>query len=833
MIKISDKNNARLKYKDWIMDVYDQSQEMLAQSPVDPAFLELSEDDKIQILLNSDVDLQARLLAYIQKPERTKIIKRLRNAQFERLDRWVKRRIQRNERVKAFAESIKACDTKAASRMLQHASIMECAEMLSCLEIKERKQFLDQFDDEKSDEVNNRIKYVKRKKQNREDIDTNAGSEHGFPRICKECLFKQADWIAELDSDLREGYKTQIHNYQWALLEKKLEEKDRAFRLEWKQLFVKAEHEQRKEILTECSQSDKAILLSLLDRRSRESLLSGYTDSEQKRLKGLVERLTRQRFLDNIYKFPGTNEYSTKKAEGYINKATFDTWESAESLPDSLEVIAAIAMIEERTQLFRKTGRSVFLDETVDERNARLERVCEKISTFYHREFVPRSLEEALLVEAIRGIYALVEIPAVQNRFYEEYTEEEENLTRRMVSDIAAVQKSTNIWNTLLQVENKSDMEKIMSDYKRVFLVDRRTVGTRSRRGFKDNHGYPFKYGLKVFYPGSAFEKKVTEKAQYDHFYQREYLLSTLIPLRYSVDQINSYLKSDGLVAISKNASDPENIMVRHGIYVDEQELADKLKKYHGDMPEEITITGILMRLRYQRVRSIPMKIRVGYLCVLAEYLKTCKLEELLPADYYISYFFRDNGNSERAAEQVVKAIGRKNSNLTEGEKKFKEKLKLLMLSEGDKKKLEPEQASRLEKDYEDFKGQFREYYDIPSSKLPGDISPEMSEMAKKICFFAAISFSIMTGQQYDGILRKNDELKTAREELIAYNEELERYLLTIWYYFLHEKSAVAVLGKCFKSPPPTGQTSNTHMRMELTDIESIQRKLFAIWKNK
>ena len=90
-----------------------------------------------------------------------------------------------------------------------------------------------------------------------------------------------------------------------------------------------------------------------------------------------------------------------------------------------------------------------------------------------------------------------------------------------------------------------------------------------------------------------------------------------------------------------------------------------------------------------------------------------------------------------------------------------------------------------------------------------------------------------MTGQQYDGILRKNDELKTAREELIAYNEELERYLLTIWYYFLHEKSAVAVLGKCFKSPPPTGQTSNTHMRMELTDIESIQRKLFAIWKNK
>ena len=98
MNKISDKNNARQKFKDWIMYVYDQSQDMLAQSPVDPTFLELSEDDKIQILLNSDIDLQARLLSYIQKTERARIIKRLRNAQSERLDRWVERRIQRNKR---------------------------------------------------------------------------------------------------------------------------------------------------------------------------------------------------------------------------------------------------------------------------------------------------------------------------------------------------------------------------------------------------------------------------------------------------------------------------------------------------------------------------------------------------------------------------------------------------------------------------------------------------------------------------------------------------------------------------------------------------------------
>ena len=832
MNKISDKNNARQKFKDWIMYVYDQSQDMLAQSPVDPTFLELSEDDKIQILLNSDVDLQARLLSYIQKTERARIIKRLRNAQSERLDRWVERRIQRNKRVKAFAESFKAYDTKAASKMLQHASIMECAEMLSCLTRKERKRFLEQFDEEKSAEINNRIKYVNRKKQKRDGLETNDGSNHGFSKICKECLFDQADWIAELDSDVREGYKTQIHNYQWALLEKKLEEKDRAFRWEWKQLFVKAEHEQRRRILSECSQSDKAILLSLLDRKSRESLLNGYADSEQKRLKGLVEKLTRQRFLDNIYRFPGYNEKATKKAEGYINKATFDTWESAESLPDALEVIAAIAMIEERTQLFRKTGRSVFFDETVDERNARLERVCEKINAYHNREFVPRSLEEALLVEAIRGIYALIEIPAVQNRFYEEYAEEEENLTRRMVSDVAADLISTIIWNTLLQVENKSDMEKIMSDHKRVFLVDRRTVGTRLRRGFKDNHGYLFKYGLKVFYPGTSFEKKVTEKAQYDHFYQREYLLSTLIPLRYSVDQINSYLKSDGLVAISEKVSDPENIMVRHGIYVDEQALASELEKYHGDMPEEITIAGILMRLRYQRVRSIPMKVRLGYLCVLADYIKTCSMDTLLPADHYISYFFRDNGNSERVAEQIVRAIGRKNSDISKGKKKFIGKLEPLILSERDKKNLNPEEVSRLEKDYEEFKRQFREYYDIPSSKLPADISPEMSEMAKKIRFFAAISFSIMTGQQYDGVLRKNDELKAARKELIAYNKELEKYLLAIWYYFLHEKSSIAVLGKCFKSPPTTGKISKTQIWMELTDIESIQRKLFAIWKN-
>ncbi len=831
MIKISDKDNARQKFRDWIISVYDGSRDMLARSSEEQTFLDLSEDDKIQVLLNSDIELQARLLAYMQKSERSDYLKKLRTAQSERLDRWVERRIQRNKRVEAFDKSMQEGKESEASKMLESASIMECAEMLSCIDNTKRKQFLVLFSENKSDEINNRIKYVTMKRLKKEDLEADPGLERGLLKICKECLPEQAEWIAEQDNGLREKLKTKILDCQWAQLKKQIEQKDLSLRLEWKYSFINAGCEQRKEILAECSEPDKATLLSLLDQKSRRALLSNYNDAARERLNGLVEEYSQQRFLDNIYRFSGTIEKSSKRVKVYKTTGTFEKWELAESLPDSLAAIVAIAMVEERTRLYNKSGQSTFSEETCAKRNNRLERVREKIRTYHHREFVPRSLEEVLLVEVIRGIYTLFEVPAVLNRFYEECTEEEENLTKQMVSDIAADLKSTIIWNALLRVGNKNDMEKIMRDNKRVFLVDRRTVGTRLRRGFIENHGYPFKYGLKIYSPDINFETRVTKRAQYDRFYQREYLLSTLIPLHYSVDQINSYLKSDGLVAVSENQNDPENIMIRQGIYVDEYMLADALLSYDGCIPEKTTIAGIFKRLRYQYVQDIDMKIRVGYLCVLTEYLKTCPVDLLLPADHYINYVFRDNGNSKRVAEQVVKEIRKPNFDLIKGKTKLIEKMKPLKISEKDRKNLKPEEVARLDHDYEAFKGQFKEYYDIPLTKLPGDIDSEMLEMARKIRFFSAISFSVMTGRQYDGVITRSDELTTAREELSLYDNELKKYLFAIWNYFLHANNTVVVEGGFFRSPYQPGRAPNEHIRLEMTNMETIQHKLFDIWK--
>lgn len=831
MIKISDKDNARTKFRDWIMDVYEISRDLLVRNPEEREFLELSEDDRIQVLLNSDVELQARLLAYVQKPERSDYLIKLRNAQSARLDRFVVRRILRNERVEAFNKSVQEGKTLLASEMILNASIMECAEMLSCLDNAKRKQFLDQFSDDKSAEIKNRIKYVTRNRQKKETIETNTGLDREFSKICKECIINQAKWIADQDSGLRQGFMTRILDCQWEQLNEKLAKQDLSLRLEWKRSFLNAECTLRKQMLEECSESDKAALLSLLDVKSRKDLLSNYSNNVRERLEDLVEDYSRQRFLDNIYRFSGTIEESSKRVKAYKTIKTFDKWELAESLPDSLSAIVAIAMIEEKTRLLNKYGQSTFLYETCVDKNSRLERVQEKISAYHHRKFVPRSLEDVLLVEAIRGVYSLFEIPAVQNRFYEEHAEEEENLTQRMMSDIAADLKSDIIWSALLRVEKRSDMEKIMRDNKKEFLVARRTVGTRLRRGFLENHGYPFKYGLKVYSPDKNFETRITRGAQYDRFYQRDYLLSTLIPLQYSIDQINSYLESDGLTAVSENQRDPENIMIREGIYVDEQKLASALLLYDGMIPEKKVITSILKRLRYQHVRGIDIRIRVGYLCVLAEYLKTCSMDMLLPADHYINYVFRDNGNSDRVAEQVVKEIGPPAFNLFKGKTRFIEKMKPLMLSEKDMKNLEPEQASKLEHDYQVLKEQFKVYYDIPLSKISGDINSDMLEMARKIRFFSAISFSVMTGRQYDGSLTKSDELTKAIEELSGYDKELKRYLLVIWNYFLHTNNTIIIKGGFFKSPYQPAQASKEHMRMEMTNIETIPHKLFEIWK--
>ena len=512
--------------------------------------------------------------------------------------------------------------------------------------------------------------------------------------------------------------------------------------------------------------------------------------------------LNQEEFGSRIIRFGGRSNgrmYST------YGRGTVAHWEKGTHLPVNVETVISIALLD-YTVLYPEQDFSG--GQSVDSklRNKRLNYVASCIQKYLNRGLYCKNLGDVLIFQAIRGLFPLEEVPALEVWIHKEIFSGSRKNTPEKVREYSRRRDTGMLYDQLLEIQDKAVFLQVLQDKKDFYSIGYRVVGERMKEEYEScymaDSGLDFQRAIRFHAP--------VYRDSYQHLFaadirvSRRWLIDLCIQLHFSRESINSVLKNAQYAPLSDYLENPEAWIQGQKQDCQRQEqwktrqqgqfcgtaawYAQVEKQYllwkeeNGDL-DEIRADGALESdfepFRFWRVREYSMRERMIYALALGCYLE--KYGEL-PLPVYLLDFVL----ARKDAEEMLKRLSGESSRSQWEQqwdlwKREKDGLCLelchLVRDAMDDVVLfaapgEPE-ALLLQ----DLEQEYQVYYEISDRKL----SLEKSFQRQHI--FASVLYSLMTGFLYKGKINRKEceELKELQEKF----PEAHTFIRYIWRLYL------------------------------------------------
>lgn len=471
-------------------------------------------------------------------------------------------------------------------------------------------------------------------------------------------------------------------------------------------------------------------------------------------------------------------------------------WEKGTHLPVNMETVISIALLD---YAFLHPNQDFSGNQHVSSRcrNMRLTYVASCVKKYLNRSLYCKNLGDVLIFQAVRGLFLLEEVPALEAWIHKEIFAGSRKNTPEKVREYARRRDTRMLYDQLLEIEDKETFLQVLQEKKDFYSIGYRVVGERMKEEYETNYmaddGLDFQRAIRFYAP--------VYRDSYQHLFaadirvSRRWLIDLCIQLHFSRESINSVLKNAQYAPLSDYSENPESWIqgkrqneqqdAFYGTtawYIQVENRYLLWKEENGDL-DEIRADGALESdfepFRFWRVREYSIRERLVYALALG-----CYLEKYgdLPLPVYLLDFVL----ARKDAEEILKRLGGdayrkrwgKEWNLWQREKiGLCRELCYLIRDAMDDVVLfaaagEPEQKLLpfLEQEY-------GIYYEIPKNK------PFDETAFQKQYVFATVLYSLMTGFLYKGKMNRKEceELKELQDKFpSAYI-----FIRYIWRFYL------------------------------------------------
>ncbi len=447
----------------------------------------------------------------------------------------------------------------------------------------------------------------------------------------------------------------------------------------------------------------------------------------------------------------------------FCHRNTIRNWESGRSIPLSVETFVSLALVD------YSGSCSKVVDMSLSKRRERYRYVKKMMMKYWGRSLYCRNINDALLIEAIRGIFSMEELPEIRremNKIIEDVTLELEEKKQYSIEKM-----TENLEASLMKVETKEDFIEVVKSNKIFFYLGNRTVGERIVKMYETSENTPkdldFKEAVLLYAPkymdsyGKIFSSDINVS--------RSWLLDFCIHMRFSRKEINEVLDNAGMMKLVNTKKSVEYYIRESG-----KTSIGSVKWYENKAFNNIYGFDI----RYNDIKNLSLQYKLAFLTLTA--CSLCGEDQILrrvPLDYFLEYFVQ-----KEEGRQILE-------NMRNILKKYTEKVKhntkgVFENHVADLHCIIENIVQNLKYNFEnkflcEYKDEFSRYFNVPQSKYSGKTA---LEYANKIRFFACVSYSVITGKLYTGNIDEND-FKTLEYELVGIENKNEKMRKS--YYFM------------------------------------------------
>lgn len=479
--------------------------------------------------------------------------------------------------------------------------------------------------------------------------------------------------------------------------------------------------------------------------------------------------LSQEKLGKKIYHF----EYRGKKEICLcFHRNSVGNWENGKNLPMTIETFVSLALVDycgtcerpDQLQFFEMKRRYVYV------------RNC--LQNYVGRSLYVRNINDALLLAAVKGLYSISELPEVRKELKEIL--ENAELSQEEKKTLSLERKTTVLENEFLWIENREEFQNFIEKNRDYFRIGNRTVGERAKYIF-ENPGEEivrlpkFRQMIDVYAP--QYSVSYNKIFSSDFIVSRNWLISFCIKMRYTRQEINQILKNANMLPLSNQKENMEYyVRGEKNFAVGSVKWYEKVVRQ--DVPE--------LSVKYQEAAALSPKKKLAFLIlIICSLVGVQEKITSFPVDYLLEYFLLSDEGKE-ALNSAEKEFTQMGKNLCKNSSWIVEIyggyicVVLDMYTERHRSK-EEQEAVKV------YRDEFSRYCMLPEDKVSKECRENANacETARRLRFFAACSYSVLTGRIYTGNIVEEDfeMLRCVLEEKKA--ENCINFFSLLWGMFL------------------------------------------------
>lgn len=427
-----------------------------------------------------------------------------------------------------------------------------------------------------------------------------------------------------------------------------------------------------------------------------------------------------------------------------FHRNSVGNWENGKNLPMTVETFVSLALVD-------YCGTCDKLDQIgFSEMKKRYAYVRNCLQKYIGRSLYVRNINDALLIAAVRGLYSISELPQARKNMKEIL--EDAEISPEEKKTLSLERKTTVLENEFLWIESREGFQDFVEENRNYFRVGNRTVGERAEYIFenpeKENvRRLKFRQMIDVYAP--QYSVSYNKIFSSDFIVSRSWLISFCIKMRYTRQEINQILKNASMLPLSNQKENME-YYVRGG----KNSAVGSVKWYEKAALQNVPELSV----KYQEAAALPLEKKLTFLILIICALSGTR-EEItsFPIDYLLEYFLLSDEGKEtlKFAEEEFSKMGNK---LCKNPFRIVEICReyicdvLGMYTERLRSK-EEEEAVKV------YRDEFSRYCIFSKDKIDKKCreNAKASETARRLRFFAACSYSVLTGRIYTGNITEKD----------------------------------------------------------------------------
>lgn len=518
-----------------------------------------------------------------------------------------------------------------------------------------------------------------------------------------------------------------------------------------------------------------------------------------------LNKFSKKEFSEKVYHFEWRSvEGKLEEVCVPYHRNSVRNWENGENLPADIETFVAFALLE----YSGNTERQAY---SLEERNTRFQHVQKRLLRYFGRALYCRNLNDALLIQAARGIYALQELPKVRKEM--KVILDRVGLTKDLKETYSQKLMTENMETAFKHVNSQEEFKKLVDVHKIYLYLGGRTLGERMKKMYETSKDYSpglnLKQAVNIYAP--KYRDSYSRIFFSDFSVSRHWILDFCIHMHFSREDIAKILDNANMMDLSEDVRHPEYYIREEG-----KEKVGTVKWYIRKAEQEPKFYGV----RYREAKDLSVQMKLAFCTLLACYIYNLdSLEDVLPVDYMLEFFLQSPEG--RSILDKMRKTGRRSP--AEAEENPE---KVFGSYAGDFDVMMENLRSHFETDkeeeyYKKYCSEFKAYYNLPKEKTEKKFQ---SDMAERMHLFATLSYSIFTGKIYQASLTQKD-MEILKEELTVDSEMKSVYLFLnfLWVMFLD-------LGKIKEDEQGRIYMKKNDKKTRALDMEGILEDISASW---